>query len=64
MQFGEGLDRKVDMSKVKMDAMRPWITQRISTILGLEDEVVVNYIFNQLEETRVSCFTNQHFVLR
>ncbi|CAG0917402.1 unnamed protein product [Notodromas monacha] len=50
MKFAEVLSKKVDMSKVKLDVVKPWITSRITELLGSEDEVVVSYIFNQLEE--------------
>ncbi|CAJ0759657.1 15795_t:CDS:1, partial [Entrophospora sp. SA101] len=40
----------VDISKVNMSVIRPWIAQKIVEILGSEDEVVVNYVFGLLEE--------------
>lgn len=41
---------QVDMSKVKLDVLKPWITQKITEILKLEDDVVIDYVNNQLEE--------------
>lgn len=38
------------MSKVKLDVIKPWITTRITQILGMEDDVVVEFVYNQLEE--------------
>lgn len=38
------------MKKVHLDVMKPWIAERITTILGAEDDVVVEFIFSQLEE--------------
>ena len=38
------------MSKVKMDVLKPWITKRIYEMLKMEDDVVVEFIFNQLDE--------------
>lgn len=38
------------MSKVNLDTIKPWITQRVTELLGIEDDVVVEFIFNQLEE--------------
>ncbi|KAG8237885.1 hypothetical protein J437_LFUL017628 [Ladona fulva] len=49
MKFGDNLSRKVDMSKVKLDVIKPWIAQKIYDILGMEDDVIVEFIFNQLE---------------
>ena len=45
---------KVDMTKVKLDTVKPWITNRITELLnGMEDDVVVDYVFNQLEADKV-----------
>lgn len=41
------------MSKVELDTLKPWITQKITNVLGFEDDVVIEFIFNQLDE-RVS----------
>ena len=40
------------MAKIKLDVLKPWITSRVAEILGLEDDVVVEFIFNQLEDDR------------
>merc|ERR1711913_130964 len=50
MKFEDILAKKVDMTKVKLDVLKPWITKRISEMLKMEDDVVVEFIFNQLEE--------------
>ncbi|CAF5080980.1 unnamed protein product, partial [Rotaria magnacalcarata] len=38
------------MSKINLDIMKPWITRRLEELLGLEDDVVIEYVFNQLED--------------
>uniref|UniRef100_A0A095C979 Serine/arginine repetitive matrix protein 1 n=1 Tax=Schistosoma haematobium TaxID=6185 RepID=A0A095C979_SCHHA len=38
------------MSKINLESIRPWIVKRITELLNFEDEVVCDYIFNQLEE--------------
>ena len=38
------------MSKIKLDVLKPWITKRCGELLKMEDDVVVEFIFNQLEE--------------
>ena len=43
------------MSKVNLDTMKPWITKRVTEILNFEDDVVIEFIFNQLDE-RVRSF--------
>ena len=40
------------MSKVNADSLKPWIASRITELLGMEDDVVVEFVYNQLE-TRV-----------
>ena len=41
------------MSKVKLEIIKPWIAQKITDILGMEDDVVVEFVFNQLEAEKV-----------
>ncbi|KAL1929361.1 hypothetical protein VTP01DRAFT_1499 [Rhizomucor pusillus] len=50
MKFPPEFDEKVDMKKVKLDVMRPWISQRITELLGFEDEVVIDFAYGLLEE--------------
>merc|ERR1712202_124616 len=50
MKFEDVLAKKIDMSKVKVDVLKPWITKRTTEMLKIEDDVVVEFIFNQLEE--------------
>lgn len=38
------------MTKVNLEVIKPWITQRVTEILGFEDDVVIEFIFNQLDE--------------
>lgn len=38
------------MTKVNLEVIKPWITQRVTEILGFEDDVVVEFVFNQLDE--------------
>uniref|UniRef100_A0A1B6CCS8 PWI domain-containing protein n=1 Tax=Clastoptera arizonana TaxID=38151 RepID=A0A1B6CCS8_9HEMI len=54
MKFGDCLTRRVDMTKVKLDTIKPWIAQKITEVLGIEDDVVVHFVFNQLE-SKVLC---------
>lgn len=42
--------KKVDMKKVKLDVIKPWITTKITQILGIEDDVVIEFVYNQLED--------------
>lgn len=40
----------MDSAKVNIDVIKPWITGKLNTILGMEDDVVIEYVFTQLEE--------------
>lgn len=37
------------MTKVKMDVIRPWIANRVTELLGFEDEVLINFIYGLLD---------------
>jgi len=46
------------MNKVKLDTIKPWIASKITELLGgMEDDVVVEYVFNQLEAEKVIIVT-------
>lgn len=47
---------KVDMDKVKLDVLRPWISKKITEYLHIEDDVVVEFVYNQLEDEKVLIF--------
>lgn len=50
MKFEEViLTTKIDWTKIKLDVLKPWVTQRVEQLLGMEDDVVTEFIFNQLE---------------
>ena len=34
MKFEDALSTKVEMKKVKLDVMKPWISERINQLLG------------------------------
>ena len=38
------------MGKVNLDVMKPWITKRLQELLGIEDDVVIEFVFNQLDD--------------
>lgn len=49
-RFPDHYTQKVDMSKVSMDVMKPWIAKRITELLGFEDDIVVDFCVAQLSE--------------
>jgi len=48
--FPEHFDTKVDMSKVSVDVLKPWIRRRITEFVGFEDDITINYCMSQLTE--------------
>ncbi|KAL7340291.1 PWI domain-containing protein, partial [Rhodotorula toruloides] len=40
----------VDMRKVEMGVMKPWITKKVIELLGFEDDVLIEYIYSLLED--------------
>ncbi|XAR60647.1 hypothetical protein NMG60_11034104 [Bertholletia excelsa] len=53
-KFASELEHLVDMTKVKMDVMRPWIANRVTELLGFEDEVLINFIYGLLDGKEVN----------
>ena len=41
------------MHKVNLDTIKPWVTTRITKMLGIEDDVVIEFVFNLLEDAQV-----------
>lgn len=38
------------MSKIKLDVIKPWIQDKLTEILKIDDDVVVDFVYNQLDE--------------
>ena len=41
---------QVDMRKVELSVIRPWIVKKVVELVGFEDEVVVEYAMGLLED--------------
>ncbi|XP_068635873.1 uncharacterized protein [Aristolochia californica] len=52
-KFAPELDHLVDMKKVKIDVIKPWIAARATELLGFEDEVLINFIYGLLDAKNV-----------
>ncbi|KAF8931103.1 hypothetical protein BGZ58_007824, partial [Dissophora ornata] len=50
MRFPSEFNQKIDMKKVNLKVIKGWMAQRISQLLGIEDEVVVEYASGMLED--------------
>ena len=48
MKFPKEYNLKVDVTKVNWEIMKEWTAQRVSQLLGMEDEVLIGYIHEQL----------------
>ncbi|ORY32092.1 PWI domain-containing protein, partial [Naematelia encephala] len=40
----------VDLRKVNLSVLRPWIAQKITELIRFEDDVVVEYVYGMLED--------------
>ncbi|KAI8590905.1 hypothetical protein BDZ88DRAFT_82258 [Geranomyces variabilis] len=53
MKFPKLFDKKVDVKKVNMTVIRPWVTARVVEMVGFEDDVLIEFVFNLLEADKV-----------
>ncbi|KAK3394411.1 PWI domain-containing protein [Podospora didyma] len=51
-KFPPEFSQKVDKSKVNMQVMKKWIASKVTEILGNEDDVIIELIFNLIEGGR------------
>ncbi|KAG0317513.1 hypothetical protein BG000_004533, partial [Podila horticola] len=50
MKFPKEYSQKVDMKKVSVEVIRGWMVRRIRELLGIDDEVVIEYALGMLQE--------------
>ncbi|KAJ2577902.1 Serine/arginine repetitive matrix protein 1 [Coemansia sp. RSA 1807] len=50
-KFSSVFKKPVNMSKVNLEAIKPWIADKINTLLGIEDDVLFDFVVNMLEES-------------
>jgi hypothetical protein len=51
--FSKELDIKINFSKVKMVLINKWIEKRVGELMGMVDEVLIQYIFELLSAPKV-----------
>lgn len=51
------------MQKVNLDTIKPWISKRVTELLGTDDDVLLEFIVNMLEKEQVMNFTWTNFIL-
>jgi len=57
-QFPDNYKEKVNMKKVSLDVIKPWVRKRITELMGLEDDIVIEYALQQLEENNMGIQNN------
>ncbi|KAJ2439329.1 Serine/arginine repetitive matrix protein 1, partial [Coemansia sp. RSA 2424] len=50
-KFNSILKKRIDMTKINMEVIKPWISRKINELLGIEDDVLFEYIVNMLQES-------------
>lgn len=53
MKFADNIDRKIDMKKIQLEVLKPYITQKLNALIPLEDDIIIEYVFSQLEQSNV-----------
>ena len=51
-KFPAEFGQKVDIRKVNLAVMRPWMVKEVTTLIGFEDEVVVEYAVSRIQGAR------------
>ncbi|KAI8917738.1 hypothetical protein DFJ77DRAFT_531323 [Powellomyces hirtus] len=59
MKFPKIFDKKVDIKKVNLAVIRPWVTQKVISLVGFEDDVLIEFVFNLLEAEKLDPRTMQ-----
>ncbi len=56
MKFADNLEKKIDMKKIQLELMKPFITSKLNAMMPIEDDVIIEYVYSQLEESQVYYF--------
>ncbi|KAG8929228.1 hypothetical protein FRC02_005823 [Tulasnella sp. 418] len=57
LKFPPEFDLKVDMKRVNLQVMRPWIAKKVGELVGFDDEVVIEYAMGLLEDSSQPVWT-------
>eukprot|EP00040_Diaphanoeca_grandis_P035074 m.219552 g.219552 ORF g.219552 m.219552 type:complete len:308 (+) comp33296_c2_seq2:121-1044(+) len=52
MKFESIIDTKVSLKNVNLEVFGPWITKRVTELLGMEDDLLIDFIVNILDESK------------
>jgi len=45
------------MKKINLELMKPYIAGKLNLMMAMEDDVMIEYVYSQLEETQVHLFS-------
>jgi hypothetical protein len=48
------------MKKVKLEILKPYITAKLNATIPIEDDVIIEYVFSQLEESKVILLNSKY----
>lgn len=54
-KIGKNETKRVDIFKVNLDDLRPWISSKIADILNKKDDAAVEFVFKKLKEEKFFC---------
>ena len=61
-KFPPEFDQPVDIQKINVDLIKKWIANKITTILGDEDDIVVETCYNLIEQDKFVGYTLVHIL--
>jgi hypothetical protein len=44
------------MKKINLELMKPFIANKLNSMMLMEDDVMIEYVYSQLEETQVTYY--------
>lgn len=47
--FSANYKKSIDMRKIKFETLKPWIAKKCEELMGFDDDIVVEYVYSQLE---------------
>ena len=62
LSFPKKYDTKIRREAIKLEALKDWIARRVTELLDLEDEVVIEYAYSLVEQA--GFFFEKKFVLK
>jgi len=54
-KFPKELDVVIDYKRINWAVIKEWTAKRLTELLGIEDEVLIHFLHNKLEELPVFC---------